>query len=60
LAKDQNEYFSIHEYDFDYQPIPQLITHKVLSFNNSYTNTLTSLNISMDTGAIETGGYIIL
>jgi hypothetical protein len=60
LAKDQNEYFSIHEYDFDYQPTPILITHKVLSFDNSYTNTLNTLNILMDTGATETGGYIIV
>jgi hypothetical protein len=60
LAKDQNEYFSVHEYDFDYQPTPILITHKVLSFDNSYTNTLNTLNILMDTGATETGGYIIV
>jgi len=60
LAKDQNEYFSIHEYDFDYQPTPTLITHKVLEFDNSYSNTLSTLNILVNTGATETGGYIII
>jgi hypothetical protein len=60
LAKDQNDYFTIHEYDFAYKSIPEFLNHKVLKSDNSFTNNISNLNIYLDSGILQNGKNIIL